>query len=56
MEGIPHGTVVKNMPAIAGDVGLIPGLRSSSGEGKGNPLDRGACGIQSIGLQESDMT
>jgi len=38
VEGIPHGTVVKNLPAIAGDVGLTPGLRSSPREGNGNPL------------------
>ena len=33
--------LVKNLPANAGhvrDVGLIPGLGISSGEGKGNPL------------------
>ena len=33
--------VVKNLPANArdtGDVGLIPGLGRSSGEGHGNPL------------------
>ena len=33
--------VVKNPPANAGDarnVGLIPGLRRSPGEGNGNPL------------------
>ena len=31
--------VVKNLPANAGDSGLIIGLgRSSSGEGNGNPL------------------
>ena len=36
--GFPGGSVVKNLPANAGDVGLIPGLERSSGEGKGNPL------------------
>ena len=30
--------MVKNLPANAGDVGLIPGLRRSPGEGKGYPL------------------
>ena len=29
---------VKNPPTNAGDVGLIPGLGRSPGEGKGNPL------------------
>ena len=39
--GFPGGTVVKNPPAIAGnmrDVGLIPGSKRSSGGGHGNPL------------------
>ena len=40
--GLPHVVLeVKNPPARAGDVrdaGLIPGLRRSSGEGNGNPL------------------
>ena len=30
--------MVKNMPANAGDLGLIPGLGRSLGEGNGNPL------------------
>ena len=30
--------IVKNLPAGAGDVGSIPGLGRSPGEGKGNPL------------------
>ena len=30
--------VVKNPPANAGDMGLIPGSGGSSGEGHGNPL------------------
>ena len=30
--------MVKNPPANAGDVGLIPGLGRSPGEGNGNPL------------------
>jgi len=30
--------VVKNPPAIAGDMGLIPGLRRSPGDGNDNPL------------------
>ena len=36
--GFPGGSVVKNLPANAGDVGLIPGLVRSPGEGNGNPL------------------
>ena len=34
----PGGSIVKNPPANAGDVGSIPGLRRSPGEGNGNPL------------------
>ena len=34
----PGGAVVKNLPANAGDVGLIPGSGRSPGEGHGNPL------------------
>ena len=29
---------VKNLPAVWGDMGLIPGLGRSPGEGHGNPL------------------
>ena len=35
--GFPGGSVVKNLPANAGDVGLIPGLGRSPGEVNGNP-------------------
>ena len=53
-EGFVGGLVVKNLPAIAGDVrdtGLIPGSGRSPGGGHGsplqysclgNPMDRGA--------------
>ena len=40
--GFPGGSVVKNPPANAGDVGLIPGSGRSPGAGNGNPLLR-AC-------------
>ena len=36
--GFPGGSVVKNLPANAGDTGLIPGSGRSPGEGNGNPL------------------
>ena len=54
IRGFPGGTSVKNLSASAGDVrdmGLIPGLERSPGEGDGkplqyscleNPMDRGA--------------
>jgi len=35
---IPHGSVVKNPPANAGDVGSIHESGRSPGEGNGNPL------------------
>ena len=38
MKGFPGGSVVKNSPANAGDMGFIPGLGRSLGEGKGYPL------------------
>ena len=59
-EGFLGGSVVKNPPANAGDAGLIPGSGRSPGEGNGNPLqysclgnpmDRGAGGLQSMGSQ-----
>ena len=35
--GFPGGSVVKNLPANAGDMGLIPGSGRSPGEGKWQP-------------------
>ena len=57
--------MVKNPPANAGDVGLIPGLGRPSGERNGNPLwysclgncmDRGAWQATVHGVPESDIT
>ena len=36
--GFLHGAVVKNPPANAGDLGLIPGLGKCPGEGNGTPF------------------
>ena len=62
---LPCGSVVKNLPASAGDASSIPGLGRAPGEGNGNPpeyscfgnyMDRGAWqatvqrGHKSIGL------
>ena len=54
------GIVVKNPPDNAEDAGSIPGSGRSPGEGNGNPLqcsclgnpmNRGAGGLQSMGSQ-----
>ena len=37
--GFPNGSVAKNLPASAGDVGSIPGLGRSPGKGNGNSDD-----------------
>ena len=38
MLGFPGGSVIKNLPANARDMGLIPGLGRSPREVNGNPL------------------
>ena len=38
MKDFLGGSAVKNLPANAGDVGLIAGSGRSPGEGNGNPL------------------
>ena len=57
--------LLKNPPAIAGDVGSIPGAGRSPREGNGNPLqysclgssmDRGAWWATVHGITESDVT
>ena len=42
--GFPGGSVVKNLPANAGDSGSIPGLGKSPGKGNGNPLQYSCLG------------
>ena len=69
VAGFPRGTVVKNLPASAGDsrdTGLIPGSGRSPGEGNGsplqysclaNPMDRGVWRATVHGVTKSrDMT
>ena len=62
MVGFPGGSVVKNLPANAGDVGLISGLGRFPGIGNGNPLpysclensmDRGAWRAEVHGVAKS---
>ena len=36
--GFPGGTVIKNLPANAGDMGSTPRSRRSPGEENGNPI------------------
>ena len=38
VKSFPGGSVVKNLPANAGDLGLIPESGRSPGEGNGYPL------------------
>ena len=42
--GFPGSSVVKNLPASAGYMGLIPGSGRSPGEGNGNPLQYSCLG------------
>ena len=64
--GFPGGSVVKNPPANAGDMGSIPGSGRSSGEGDGNTTpgflpgeshgQRSLAGYRPWGCKESDTT
>ena len=51
MKCFPGGSFIKNLYAIVGDTGSVPGLGRSPGDGNGsplqwscleNPMDRGA--------------
>ena len=44
VRGFPGGSVIKNQPANAEDVGLIPGSGRSPREGNGNPLQYSCLG------------
>ena len=63
--GFPGGSVIKNLPANAGDVGLIPGSGRPPGGGHANPLqyfclenpmDKGAWWATVHEVAESDTT
>ena len=64
--GFPGGSDGKESASIAGDLGLIPGLGRSPGEGNGNLLQysclenprgqRSLAGYSPWGYKESDMT
>ena len=60
-KGFPGGSVVKNLPTNEGDLGAIPGLGKSPGEGNGNlfqysclgnPMDRGTWQATADGVTE----
>ena len=62
IRGFRGGSVVRNPPADAGDVGSIPGSGGSLGEGNGhplqyswlgNPMNKEPGGLQSMGLQKN---
>ena len=44
LSGFPGNSVVKNLPAKAGDAGSIPGSGRSAGEGNGNSLQYSCLG------------
>ena len=44
LQGFPDGSVVKNLPAKAGDMGSIPGSRRFPGGENGNPLQYSCLG------------
>ena len=65
IEGFPGNSNGKESACNAGDLGSIPGLGRSPGEGNDNPLqysdlensvDRGAWGATVHGAAESDTT
>jgi len=64
-KGFPGDSDSKESACNAGDLGLIPGLERSPGEGNGNPLQysclensmhRVACRAAVHGVTESDTT
>ena len=63
--GFPGGSGVKNLPANAGDMALIPGWGRSPGEGNGkslqssslgNPMDRGVWWATVHGVSKESNT
>ena len=60
LSGFPGSSVGKESACNAGDLGLIPGLGRSPGEGKGYPLQysslENSIDCSPWGLQESDRT
>ena len=44
LRGFPGSSVIKNLPANAGDMGSVAGLGRSPGERNGNPLQYSCLG------------
>ena len=64
-QSVKDPLAMQETTCSTGDRGSIPGSGRSPGKGSGNPLQqpclenpkvRGTCGLQSMGLQQSDMT
>ena len=62
LEGFPVGSVGKDYVCSVRDMSSIPEWGRSLGEGNGyplwdscldNPMDKGACGLQSMGSQRA---
>ena len=62
MKGFPCGLAGKEFACDAGDLGSIPGLGRSPGEGKGYPLQYSGldnsmdCTVHGVAKKESDTT
>ena len=52
--GFPNGSEIKNLPTYAEEVGLIPGLERSPGEGNGDPFQY-SCLENPVDKKETQM-
>ena len=55
-QGFPESSVGKESACNVGDLGLIPGLGRSPGEGKGYPLQYSGLEYSPWGCKELDTT
>ena len=56
LQGLPGGSAGKESACKVGDLGSIPGLGRSAGEGKGYPLQYSGLENSPWGRKESDTT